>query len=90
MAGPLSMAGSTPAWDEGLVHVALGATTLPGRNPLSWPSAVVTDTKHHPERDLCVVPAAPVPAVLALLPPVHSAIAPPSETPASSPSCPTS
>lgn len=76
MAGPLSMAGSTPAWDQGLVSPALGAATLPGRDPLSWQSAAVADTEHRPERDLWVVPADPVPAVFALLPPVPSALAP--------------
>lgn len=73
---PLSMADSTPAWDEGLVSLALGAATLPGRDPFSWPSAAVTDTEHYPERDLCVVPADPGPAVLTLLLPVCSALAP--------------
>jgi len=77
MAGPLSVASSTPARDEGLVVPALGAAVLPGRDPLSWPSAAVTDTEHQPERDLCVVPAGPIPAVLVLLPPRCSALAPP-------------
>lgn len=75
MAGLLSMAGGTPAWDEGLVILASGSVTLPGRDPLSWLSAAVTNTEHRPERDLCVVPADPVPAVLALFPPAHSALA---------------
>lgn len=63
MVGPPSMAGSTPG--QGPANPALGVTTLPGRDPFSWPSAAVTE--HHPERDLCVVPVDPVPAVLALL-----------------------
>lgn len=88
MAGPLSMAGSTPPWDEGLVSLALGAVMLPGRDPFSWLSSAVTDTEHSPERDLCIVPADPVPAVLTLLPPVCSALAP-QVKPACSPSCPT-
>ena len=63
-------------WDKVLVSPALGAATLPGRDPLSCQSAAVTDAEHHPERDLCVVPPDPVPAVLALLPPVHSVLSP--------------
>lgn len=73
---PLSIASSTPAWDKGLVIPALGAAILPGKDPLIWHRAAVTDTEHRPKRALFVVPVDPVPGVLALLPPVHSALAP--------------
>lgn len=62
MAGPPSVAGSTPG--RGPTNVTLGAARLPGRDPFSWPSAAVTE--HHPVRDLRVVLVGPVPAVLVL------------------------